>query len=798
MSNWKVIVPEVATNKVMNPVQGATGNYTAEGGGTVTQVSTYSYLGYKCLRLVGAADNQGVSFTLSALANAIHYMTLRINTASDVTAFDVSLDDANYTEPSVVSQEGNWYVYSYQFPAAQANGSTKLYIREKGAGTIDLYIGHAQVEQNTYATTPITGDIRGFMTGGYTWNGAPHASTSTRSAQERSGGVVKDLETDYALRVRYGVGIGMPPITHHTQGMALLPGALYQGHKIEPRALDLVSATMITTTIGAHKARSNFINVFKPDRVSPEQPTVFRYYGANSTKPVDFYGYYDSGMGFDGAQGKIDQPTARFICYDPYAYEVGEGSAVLITTQSIANADEVVRRVNGTWSNISTDFNAAVFNFTKGLDGGIYIGGGFTNVGDANGDYIVKWNPNTSTLSSLGAGTGNIVNGLITAANGDIYVTGIFQNLTDANGDYITKWNGAAFSSLSTGLTGSGNPLCFGLDGTLYVGGDFTNLTDANGDYITKWNGTAFSSLSTGMTGIVYDLATHPSGDIFATGSFPIAGGVTVNGIARWNGTAWTACGAGLAGGAAQGTAVVIDKAGNVYVGGTFNTADGVTVNNIAKWNGKTFEPLGVGLNGGVYALALDDNGLLYASGVFTTAGGIDVADRLAVWNGTSWAHLDIDLPGNPAVTALFCSGKDLYIGYDTTGTAVSSYNNSVTNNGSTTAYPIIAIKRADDGTTATVEYLKNETTGATLWFDYALLKGETLTIDCTPGNRQITSDFFGPVWRAMLRNSDFDNFNLLPGINNIVAYVATSGAPTITAYMAWKQAHISADTVAA
>jgi hypothetical protein len=804
MGYWSCILPEAGTNLVLNPVAMGTGNYTNVATGAVTLVTTYSYLGYKCFRMTGAANNDGAYWSLSTLANAIHYVTIRVHSASDITPmFDMSLDNATYNTPTLLATEGSWYIYGYQFPAAQASGSVRLYILQNGAGAIDMYIGHIQVEQNTYATTPITGDLKGFCSDGYYWNGAPHLSSSTRAAKERSGGLEVDLETSYNFRVLYGEGSGMPPITHHAQGMALLPGGLFQGSKVEPRVLDLVSGTKVRTVATVEAARKNFINAIKPDRVSPEQPVVFRYSGVNANKPVEFYCYYDSGMEFQLSSGIIDKPVARFICYDPFVYETHSESAVLTTSASVADADYIMRKVNGTWYNISTQFDSWVMALARGIDGCIYIGGAFANVGAPTGDYIIKWNPFTSTISSLtggsGSGTDNMVRALAVAPNGDVYFGGDFH-LAGAitNTVHIAYWDISAseFVALSTGLSAGCYSLIFGQDGSLYIGGTFTNVGDTNGDYIVKWTGSAWVSLGTGMNERVLGLACAPNGDIYAAGYFSLAGGVSGTAyISKWNGSAWTPLGTGLNG---YGYTLAIDKAGNIYVGGSFTTADGVACNNIAKWNGKTFEPLGSGLNNTCKTLSIDSNGLLYAGGTFTSAGGITLSDRIAIWNGTVWAHLDTDFPGSSDVVATSVIGNNIYLGYLTEGTATSSYLNTVTNNGSTSAYPVIKIKRADDGTTAVLEWIKNETTGDTLWCNYSLLKGETLTIDLTPGSRSIKSDFFGDVWRAVLRSSDLSSFRLLPGPNSISVFVNPTGSPTITAWLEWKIPHWSADTVAA
>jgi hypothetical protein len=373
--------------------------------------------------------------------------------------------------------------------------------------------------------------------------------------------------------------------------------------------------------------------------------------------------------------------------------------------------------------------------------------------GVANTDGIARWTG--SAWQALGTGCSggsNTVNALAFDQSGNLYATGDFTQMGGvANTAYIAKWNGTSWSAVSTGLGGVGLALAVAPGGDLYIGGSFTNLGDANGDYIVKWNGTAFSSLSTGMNGAVYSLA--------------------------------------------------FDDDGTLYAGGVFTTAGGVTVNYVAKWNGTTFKALESGLSGGTGCFALNFvDGLLYATGDFTAAGSLTV-DRVATWNGSTWVHLDIDLPGSPNVWA---ATKDpytgyLYLGYDTNGTALTSAVNTIINNGTTRAYPKVVVK-CTGGTTnqpATVAYLRNQTTGATLWLNYALLVNETLTLDFALGARLVSSSIFGTVWRALLKPSDFSQFYLLPGSNDVILFVNETGTPTLTAYVTFPLTHWSVDGVA-
>src|SRR5512145_2983795 len=69
--------------------------------------------------------------------------------------------------------------------------------------------------------------------------------------------------------------------------------------------------------------------------------------------------------------------------------------------------------------------------------------------------------------------------------------------------------------------------------------------------------------------------------------------------------------------------ALLVGQNGNLYVGGEIVTAGGMTVGNVAMFDGATWTDLSGGVSApvgtpGVYALALDANGDVYAGGTFT------------------------------------------------------------------------------------------------------------------------------------------------------------------------------------
>ncbi|GAB3869272.1 hypothetical protein GCM10028824_15940 [Hymenobacter segetis] len=214
----------------------------------------------------------------------------------------------------------------------------------------------------------------------------------------------------------------------------------------------------------------------------------------------------------------------------------------------------------------------------------------------------------------------------------------------------------------------------------IYIGGAFTVVGTISANRVAKWDGTSWSALGAGIPGngvfdiYVHALAVASNGDVFVAGRFSQAGGVAANHVARWNGTAWSSLGTGTANGVSAGSgyevsALAIADNGNVYAGGNFAQAGGVAAANVACWNGTAWSALGLGIPNGaasyVLALAVAANGDVYAGGQFMLAGGAS-ANNVAKWNGTTWSLLASGGTNgtNSAVGSLAVAGNgDLYAG---------------------------------------------------------------------------------------------------------------------------------------
>jgi hypothetical protein len=96
---------------------------------------------------------------------------------------------------------------------------------------------------------------------------------------------------------------------------------------------------------------------------------------------------------------------------------------------------------------------------------------------------------------------------------------GGFTDAGDANADFIAKWDGTSWSALGTGLNGSVSSIA--VNGTdIYVGGSFLDAGgDPNADYIARWDGTAWSALGSGLNNYARTI-TFSGSNVYAGGGF--------------------------------------------------------------------------------------------------------------------------------------------------------------------------------------------------------------------------------------------------------------------------------------
>jgi len=793
-----IVIPEATINKVLNPSCEIAGNFAAYNAGVVQRVTTNSLYGNYEFSIAAGAINRGASFTLDTLTNAIHYVTLR--THGDRNTIEVSTNAVNWheiTNPTATPLERGsegWLTWGVQIPAAQCNGQTTLYLRYPivGANGVD----GIQVERKDYWTTycdadqpgcePIPGDV-------------PHATPSQRSAQAGGGGRVIDLD-DYNVSVDVIAGAGFPPLVHNILNFALGEGASMRGEKVKPRPLTLRCHTVTQTEPTQYDARKAIIDAIKGDRVATLQPVSVRFSG-ESLRDVEIGAYYSDGLQGIYDTTCYDEFDIVLMAYSPFWNEIGEASTEL-GIQTTLTVRYIAGRVNGEWDDLSVGAGGGTIRaIAIGPDGNIYVGGTFATIdGVANTSRIAMYNPSTDAWTPLGTGAANnSVLALVFGPDGTLYAGGDFTAMGGVgNTRGIAYWDGAAWNAMGTGAGGGGVlALAVGLGGAVFAGGDFTamgGLAGTTGDYIARWRAGAWGTISSDVNGgacavIVLALTVGLDGTLYAGGNFTTIDGVTVNAIGRMGaGDVWTDMDGGEGVGICNPVqAIAIAPNGRVIIGGDFANMGSSDIEFIAEWTGATWIALGAGVNDAVYSLAYGYDGMLYAGGNFTEAGGLVLSDRVSRWNGYSWLHLDVDLPGAPTVTAIaighpdpvIVSNYDVYLGFNTNGNATIAIETTVDNSGTRSTYPELIFIN-DTGATVVLKTTRNEATGEELLFNFALLNGETLTVNVE--TKEITSTFRGKTTNALLPGSDFSIWHLMPGENDITAFAQPGTAPTVFA----------------
>lgn len=808
MGNWKVIVPVGSTNYITNPsFETGTTGWSASGTNTIAQSAAASKFGAHSLKCTYADNTVMAYYGITVPATSYDYgYSVWVYIPSDWDGGSITLDTALFTGATLstgsesTTTTGKWVrLEAILTIAADDTGRLRISTSQAPTAGKFIYIDAAQLDGTNYVTTYIDGAQPECY-----WDGAAHASISYRDHDVRGGGRVRDFDDDLGLEIMNFGGSGAAVPIHALQDAALQDGQSYQGTTLAPRDLILMGEINPTGVTDFHSVRHTLTQALSARINRLDQrplPVRLRYTGAAVDKEID--ALYVGGLEMSvSARACLEGIPLRFLAPDPVWRQIGETAAELSTTFSTSTVRLVAGRVLGAWTNLGPPDAAGtytdVFEVAVGKDRTIYFGGDFLNFDNrANCDYIAQWSG--SAWASLGTGMDGVVHALAIGPDGNLYAGGAFTTAGGVTCRGIAMWDGSNWNALgppSSGGTVNSGCIVWDSAGNLYVGGDFTNWDGiANADYIAKWNGSAWAAVGTPADDIVRALAVDSNDNLYAVGSFLNIGGGGANRAAMWNGSAWVALGTGLNG---IGRAAIIARDGTLYVGGDFTTAGGNTCTRMASWNGAGWLPLGDGCNNSVYTIVEGPDGNLYVGGVFTSAGGSSLADSLAIWNGSVWVHPDIDLPSTDTVYGIAFDRDDLYIGFGNIGAATFSGNTSISYTGNERAYPYLTIKRSG-GTTATLEYLENLTTGAKVYFSYTIRDGEELLIDFRPGRRGMTSSFAGQRNRDILPGSDMGNFYLKPtasgtASNKIICYIHETGSPTMDVFLIWQDAYNGVD----
>lgn len=804
---WSMVVPQLTeyTNLCANPSfeTNTTGWTAVSGSADTTVLSTH---GYSSMLVAPSATACGVYYGPVALLTGETYTAgIDINSVGSNKAYKIFFADTSGTqvgtETSFTVASSTYWERHYVSLVCATSDNYRLYIQKTDDDILAFRIDGVSIVSTTAELTYFDGD-----TANCRWTGAAHGSTSVASAQARNIGVVTDLQ-DYNLRVLTMDGVNTTPSTHHVTPYAMMPGAEYNGHKVQPRYITLTNATYGTSLENLHSKRKDIVDLFKHDLTADDQPFILRYTGANASRPVDINCYLAQEIGqFD--QQKVQRNAIQLVSYDPYFYDLTD-SVYSLSPNGNGTYGYFIAKHNGAWSNIASatadtpgtgvrvrDILIQGSHIIKSSPFGprsqsttnerVYVSGYFLNWGGgADNDYIALYNPALGTWSTLQAGTNGYVRSMDIAPDGKLYACGEFTQIGSATADRIAYWGGASWDVMGTGFDGIAYDVLVGNDGKVYACGNDTTIGGvADAAYVAYWDGANWQKMATGLDGVAYVLTKDNAGNIYI-------GGTQTGYVSKWDGSAFTNLALPKICWALKST-----PSGKLYAGVYSATAD-----NIYEYNGQAWTALGAvdaGTGGAsyIYSIDIDADGMVWIGGDFTTAGDLTV-QGLVCWNGYSFVHPGVQLPASSVVYKVLCNGNNVYIGYDQPGTVYYSTPTNVTNNGTARNYPVIKITRSG-GTSSQLRNITNETTGAALYFDYNLQDGETVYIDLREGRRAVTSSYYGDIWRAVLRGSNFGDFYLIPGVNSIDVFCYNVGSPTLNAYILHQGRHESIDGAAA
>lgn len=305
----------------------------------------------------------------------------------------------------------------------------------------------------------------------------------------------------------------------------------------------------------------------------------------------------------------------------------------------------------------------------------LYFGGTFTQVyrpitGGAVADrFTSDALPNfPRVLSGTGPGT---IYAVVGDGNGGWYIGGSFTrvgNVSRANIAHILADGTVDLNFLPSGANGVVRALSIS-GNYLYVGGDFTNLNmvarnriarvDLTTGNVDGWNPNA--------NGSVYTILPY-GGVVYVGGTFTSIGGQVRNRLAAIDAstgvpTSWNP---NVQNGVVMTMSLYVSN-NTLYIGGTFTSIAGVGRNRIAGVSiltgAVTWYPPG-GANSTVYSLSIGSSfgDFLFVGGAFTTIGGV-ARNRLCAFNLPA-GTLNAWTPNvNSTVYSVFVYGMELYVG---------------------------------------------------------------------------------------------------------------------------------------
>jgi hypothetical protein len=577
------------------------------------------------------------------------------------------------------------------------------------------------------------------------------------------GGVTSESLKDYKFYIHELRGFHAPPQELLTTPYSQLDGAYYHNTYTPPRIIEIEGEFVCSDQDDLRTQRQGLFDLLNPYAIDDFEPVTLEY-SADEVNTQTIGVVYERGLEFSPEELWGERVTITLRAPEPLWVGTPVSSISISMSLGSLSSNDIWRDASdgawksGTGSGLSGHPGAD-------SDGNLYLGRG--------GRVYLKYASSTS-WSTVGSYTSIDIDSILPLDPDNIYIGGRDTSYYPV----AYHWDGVSWTQIysnTTDLYKSIISLAIDGQGTLYAG---TNI-GSDSCFLT-YNGSTWSDvvpgISTSTVSNVQSVIRGPDGNIYVGGRFT---GLGADGVGVWNPSTSSFTPLGKIDDAfVQIRAMVFAPDGTLYVGRDPGYSTILTP--ASRWTGVAWESVGTftyptspgSLQ--VNSLAATPDGIIYAGGAFETADGRILSSGMVKWNGSTWLpvlveHSSFAVTNRLAVT----SDGDLYISCNRS-TAYTSDTTVITNTGSSQSKPTFVLTG-----TGRVWEITNVTSGHSLYFDYALSSGETITINIEQNS--ITSSLSGAILSVLAPGSNFSEFVLEPGDNIISAFAESGVTATIS-----------------
>lgn len=274
--------------------------------------------------------------------------------------------------------------------------------------------------------------------------------------------------------------------------------------------------------------------------------------------------------------------------------------------------------------------DGVVYAITLQPDGKVLAGGAFNSFDNSGHPNLVRLLPNGSVDDSFSSGTGPAgpVYDIELAEQDRIVIGGDFRSFSSLDRLYYTRLtpSGSLDPSVTAnpGLNGFVRTLATQPDHNVVIGGAFTVPANHAGRVLLSGEFDPSFNLGSGADANVLDALVQDDGKVVLAGAFTKFGGLSRGHIVRLNPNGLIDPTFNIGSGANGDINRVIQLPdGRLLVGGDFTTFNGVSAFRLVALNRdgsvSTAFSAGTGPNKAVFALAIDNNGMILVGGDFTS-----------------------------------------------------------------------------------------------------------------------------------------------------------------------------------